>query len=62
MKYCKDCGGLGDEKCARCGGHDLHEVPDFLVMVEFSSLIESQFTPFDRHAMEAMAIANEEES
>lgn len=62
MKYCEDCGAIADENCPRCGGVNLRPIPDMLVLVEFASLIESQFSPFDRHAMEAMAIANEEES
>ncbi len=70
MKYCPECGAsgyqwpktkLGVDIC-RCGNGDLTEVTEGLVMVEFQSLIESQFTPFDRHVMEALAVANEEDT
>lgn len=70
MKYCPECGATADQwpttkmgrELCRCGNDELKPLHDSLVNVEFQSLIESQFTPFDRHVMEAMAIANEEET
>lgn len=69
MKYCPVCGATADQwptlfdrEFCRCGNDELKPLHDSLVMVEFQSLIESQFTPFDRHVMEAMAVANEEDT
>lgn len=67
MKYCPECGRTGTtwtvidgvDTCP-CGEVYLRELSDELISFEFLSLIENQYTPFDRHALEAMALLEEE--
>lgn len=68
MKFCNDCGRTGsvwggDERgtVCKCGSIDVRPLSDQIIDLEFMSIIESAFTPFDRHVMEAIALTIEEE-
>lgn len=68
MKFCNDCGRTasvwgGDERGAVCicGSIDVRPLSDQLVNLEFQSLIETEFTPFDRHWLEALALTVEDD-
>lgn len=68
MKYCEDCGrtgsvwgGLKSQPVCFCGSTNIHPLSDMVIDIEFQSLIETAYTPFDRHVLEALAVANEED-
>lgn len=68
MKFCGECGTTGSvwvstsegEFCPMCGSKDLHTLADELVDVEFQSIVETAFSPFDRHFLQAQALTIEE--
>lgn len=69
MKFCGNCGATGsvwnstveaDDTCPHCGSTDLHPLADELIDVEFQSMVENAFSPFDRHFLEAQALTIEQ--
>ena len=68
MFFCNNCGRTGsvwggDERgrVCKCDSIDIRPLSDQIIDLEFMSMIETAFTPFDRHVLEALALTIEPE-